>query len=292
MTTDVDSSRLLRSVLFVPAVNARALAKARTLDADALIVDLEDAVLPDQKTAARASAEAALTGGWVRPLALRINGLDTPWGAEDVALASRLPIVAVVLPKVEDPGALRELSSALDRAGARDDLRLWAMIETPRGVLGLEAIAAATSRLEALVLGSNDLTRSLGALATAGREALQFSLGRLILVARALGLVALDGVHPGLDDPSGLEAACRQARALGFDGKTLIHPQEIAIANRCFAPSEADVATAERTITAFEAAARAGKGVAVVDGKLVEPLHVDQARALLNRARLVRERNN
>jgi citrate lyase subunit beta/citryl-CoA lyase len=272
-----------RSVLYMPASNARALEKARGLDADALILDLEDAVAPGAKEEARALALAALRAGGYgrRELALRVNGAGTPWGAADLAAAARSGAHAVVLPKVESAEAVRAAEAELRGHGAPGELALWVMVETPRGVLRVAEIAGATPRLACLVMGTSDLVKDLRARHTPGRLEVLTSLSLTVLAARAHGLAALDGVHLDLADEAGFEAACRQGLDLGFDGKTLIHPKTIAVANRVFTPGAEELARARRIIEAHEAAAAAGKGVAVLDGRLVESLHVEDARRLL-----------
>ncbi|WP_242346609.1 HpcH/HpaI aldolase/citrate lyase family protein [Anaeromyxobacter terrae] len=269
-----------RSVLYVPGANARAIEKARALDADALILDLEDAVAPAAKVEARARVLEALAAGGFghRERAVRVNGLATPWGADDVAALARAGADAVVLPKVESAAEVHAAEAALAAAGAPDGLALWCMIETPRGVLASAEIARASPRLACLVAGTSDLVKDLGARHTPGRLEVLTSLGLIVLAARAAGLAALDGVHLDLGDDAGLEASCRQGRDLGFDGKTLIHPRTIAAANRAFAPDAAELEEARRVIAAHAAAEAAGQGVVVVDGRLVEALHVAAAR--------------
>ncbi|HTN53900.1 MAG TPA: CoA ester lyase [Anaeromyxobacter sp.] len=280
-----------RSVLYVPGANARALAKAGTLPADGLILDLEDAVAPSAKEAARAQVVAALAAGPAAPERLvRVNGLATPWGARDLAAVAAAGADGVCLPKVERPEEVVAAERALAAAGAPPGLALWCMIETPRGVLAAAEIAAASPRLAGLVAGTSDLAKDLGARPTAGRAEVLTSLGLLLLAARARGLAALDGVHLALDDGAGLEAACRQGRDLGFDGKTLIHPDQIAAANRAFAPSAAELAVARRIIEAHAEAEAAGRGVTVVDGRLVEALHVEAARRLVALAEAISAR--
>jgi citrate lyase subunit beta/citryl-CoA lyase len=278
-----EAVRPRRSVLYVPASNARALEKARALDADALIVDLEDAVAPAAKDGARAAAVAAARAGAFAPreLAVRVNALTTPWGAADLAAVADAGADAVVLPKVESPDEVHAAEAALAAAGAPRTLALWAMIETPRGVLAAGAIAAASPRLACLVAGTSDLTKDLRARPTAGRAEVLTSLALILLAARAHGLAALDGVHLDLADDAGFEAACRQGRDLGFDGKTLVHPRTIEVANRVFAPEPAEVEAARRVIAAHAAAVQAGSGIAVVDGRVVEALHVEAARRLV-----------
>ena len=272
-----------RSLLYMPGSNPRALEKARGLPADGLIIDLEDAVAADTKEAARAIVAAALAAGGygTRELVLRVNQLDTPWGHSDLAVAATMPIDAVLLPKVENPDRVRLTLSLLDALGASERLAVWCMIETSLGVLAAREIAATSPRLAALVLGTSDLTKELHALATRDRLPLITSLGLAMLAARAYGLAILDGVHFDLSDNEGFAFACRQGRELGFDGKTLIHPKQIAPANAAYAPSPEEIEYSRRVIAAHAEGAAAGKGVVLVDGKLVEGLHVENARRLL-----------
>ena len=272
-----------RSLLYVPGSNSRALEKARGLPADGLILDLEDAVAPDAKESARAIVAAALADGGYgrRELVLRVNALDTPWGHADLAAAATMPIDAVLLPKVESADRVRLTVSLLDTLGASERIAVWCMLETPLGILNAREIAAASPRLAGLVLGTSDLTKDLHALSTRDRLPLLTSLGFAILAARAQGLAILDGVHLDLSDDEGFVASCRQGRELGFDGKTLIHPKQIAPANAAFAPSAEEVAWSRRIIAAHAEAAAAGKGVVLVDGRLIETLHVENARRLV-----------
>jgi citrate lyase subunit beta/citryl-CoA lyase len=269
-----------RSLLFMPGANARALEKARELPADGLIFDLEDAVAPDMKTRARAmvAAEAGQGGHGNRELVLRVNALDTEWGEGDLKMASAMRIDALLLPKVESAERVRETVARLDHAGAPPTLAIWCMIETPRGVLAAAEIAAASPRVAALVMGTSDLTKDLHAREMPDRAPLLTSLQLVLLAARAHGLAALDGVHLDLNDEAGFVAACAQGRALGFDGKTLIHPKQIAAANTAFAPSREEVVQAKKIIAAHDEALAAGKGITVVDGRLIENLHVEAAR--------------
>jgi len=269
-----------RSMLFMPGSNARALDKARGLPADGLIFDLEDAVAPARKEAARTAVAGALAEGGYgrRELVLRINPLDGPWGRADLAAAAHMPIDAVLLPKVESAAAVQKAAALLDESGAPPGLSLWCMLETPLGILFALEIAAAAPRLAALVVGTSDLAKDLDALPGKDRLPLLPALGIAVLAARAFGLAVLDGVHLDLDDEAGFAASCRQGRELGFDGKTLIHPKQIAAANEAFAPSAAEISAARRIIAAHAEASAAGQGVAVVDGRLVEALHVENAR--------------
>jgi citrate lyase subunit beta/citryl-CoA lyase len=287
----VAAARPRRSALYVPGSNARALEKAPTLAADAVILDLEDAVAPAQKEAARGQVVAALArDGWRAERVVRVNVAGTPWGAADLAAAARSRADAVCLPKVESPEELRAAAAALAGAGAPESLALWAMIETPRGVLAAREIALATPRLACLVAGTSDLVKELRAVHTAGRLEVLTSLSLLLLAARAAGLAALDGVHLDLADAAGLEAACRQGRDLGFDGKTLIHPSQLDAANRVFAPSGEELDAARQIVAAHAEAVAAGRGVTVVDGRLVENLHVAEAQRLLALAEAIDRR--
>ena len=269
-----------RSVLYMPGSNARALEKARTLPADALILDLEDAVAPDAKESAREQVAAALRAGGYgsRETVIRVNGLATPWGHADLVAAATAGADAVLLPKVESADAVRHAEAVLDQAGAPADLPLWCMLETPRGMLHAGEISAAGPRLGGLVMGTSDLAKELHAAHTPLRLPLITALGLCLLAARAHGLAILDGVFLDLQDEAGFAAACRQGRELGFDGKTLIHPKQIEPANQAFAPDAAEVAQARRIIDAHAEAMRQGRGVVVVDGRLIEHLHVAEAR--------------
>jgi len=281
-----------RSVLYVPGSNGRALEKGATLPADALILDLEDAVAPGAKDDARRLVSAAITrGGWGhREVVVRVNGIATPWGAPDLAAAARSGADAVLLPKVESAAEVHAAERELAAAGAPVGLPIWCMIETPRGVLESPAIAAASPRLACLVAGTSDLVKDLRARRSQGRAEVLASLSLVLLAARAHGLDALDGVHLDLADDVGFEAACRQGRDLGFDGKTLVHPKTIETANRIFSPDESELAVARRVIEAHAEAAAAGRGVVVVDGRLVEALHVEEARRRLALAEAIASR--
>lgn len=272
-----------RSVLYMPGANARALDKARTLDADALILDLEDAVAPDAKELARAQVASALREGGFgrRECIVRVNALDTPWGLDDVRAIAQAGADAVLLPKVESAAQLAALGEALDAAGAPADLPLWAMAETPMGFLRLDAIAGGHARLAAIVVGTSDLVKDLHARHTPARHETLLARSLAVMAARAHGLAVLDGVHLDLNDDAGLQDACRQGRDQGFDGKTLIHPRQIAAANAAFAPTREELDGARKRLDAWQAAQAAGKGVAVVDGALVENLHAREAERLL-----------
>ena len=283
-----------RSVLYMPGSNARAMEKGRTLPADGLILDLEDAVSPDAKRDSRQEIVKALEERdayrW-RELIVRVNGLDTPWGHADLSAMARAGADAILLPKVEGSDTVRRALHVLDLAGAPAELMIWCMIETPRGILRVEEIAD-TERVQCLVMGTSDLTKDLHALHTPSRLPMLASLEICLLAARAARISILDGVHLDLEDESGFAEACRQGRDLGFDGKTLIHPKQITHANDAFGPSEADVAWARRIIAAYDAARAAGKGVVVVDGRLVENLHVLEARRLVALAEMIEARKD
>jgi citrate lyase subunit beta / citryl-CoA lyase len=267
----------------MPGANARAMDKARSLKADALIFDLEDSVAPDAKEAARraVASEIAKGGYGKRELILRVNGLGTPWAEDDLKAAARMRLDAVLLPKVESEAEPRRAEALLTSAGAPLDLGLWCMIETARGVLHAEAVAASTSRLKAFVMGTADLSKELHAEETLLREPITAALGLCVLAARAHGLAALDGVHFDINDLDGFRRVCRQGRALGFDGKTLIHPSTIVAANEIFAPDAAALARARKVIAAHAEAIAKGIGIAVLDGRLVERLHVEEAERIL-----------
>ena len=279
-----------RSVLYMPAANERALDKARTIPADALILDLEDAVAPDAKDAARANACAAAASGDYgnREITIRCNALATPWGANDLAAAATSGAQAVVIPKIESVDELNAVVTHLDAAGAPADLGVWAMVETPTAIADIRSIAA-HPRVPVLVMGTNDLLKELRAEAGANREALVPHLAAALLGAREAGKVILDGVYNDVRDPDGFLAEAEQGRRLGFDGKTLIHPSQVDPANSTWAPSAEAVDHAERVIAAFEAAEAEGRGVITVDGRMIENLHVDNARRVLATARAIAE---
>lgn len=282
-----------RSVLFMPGANARAMAKARELKADGLIFDLEDSVAPAAKEAARVQIAAALTEGdyGKRERVLRVNGVDTQWHRDDLSFAATLPVDAVLLPKVESAADVRTTIAALDGAGAPPSLALWCMMETPLAFLDARAIASSSPRLAALVLGTEDLGKDLHTRPRPDRMPFLLALQSCVLAARAYGLAPLDAVYRDFSDDQGFIASCRQGRDLGFDGKTLIHPRQIAIANAEFGPSTAELDEAREVIAAFDAATAAGKGVATLHGKMVETLHVEAARRLLAVAAAIAERD-
>ena len=273
--------RPYRSVLYIPGSKDRALDKARSLAVDAVIFDLEDAVAPAEKPAARATLTAALAmGGYgARTRIVRINGLDTEWGEADARAAASMDCDAVLLPKVESPAQLDALAALTGKP-------LWAMMETPRGMLNAAAIAA-HPRLAGMVMGTNDLAKELNSRFRADRLPMLTALQLCLLAAKAHGRIIVDGVYNAFKDDSGLRAECDQGRDMGFDGKTLIHPAQVEVANAAFAPTEAEIDLARRQIAAYEAAAAEGQGVAVVDGRIVENLHVATAKSLLARAEAI-----
>jgi citrate lyase subunit beta / citryl-CoA lyase len=280
-----------RSVLYMPGANERALEKARTLPADALILDLEDAVAPDAKTEARQRVCAAVGSGAYgrRELVIRVNGLDTPWHAGDVRAAAEAGPDAVLVPKVDSAAEVHAIERALEDAGAPDRTAIWAMVETPVAMLHAEALSGASERLAVLVMGTNDLAKELHAEHVPGRAPLLGALSLALLAARATGKVILDGVYNDVRDLAGFEAECLQGRQWGFDGKTLIHPGQLEPCNRIFAPSAADVVGAREIIEAFEQARRDGRGVVTVNGRMIENLHVDNARRVLALAGAIEE---
>jgi (3S)-malyl-CoA thioesterase len=272
-------ARPYRSALYIPGSKERALQKAQTLPCDAILFDLEDAVTPEEKPAARALlAETLKTQTYgARARVVRINGLDTEWGQADIAAFRGMDIDALLIPKVSSIADLDAVATLIP------DVPLWAMMETAQGMLNAGAIAT-HPRLAGMVMGTNDLAKELGARFRADRLPMQAGLGLCLLAAKAHGLTILDGVYNAFKDDEGLRFECEQGRDMGFDGKTLIHPAQLEIANAAFAPSEAEIAVARRQIAAFEAAKADGQGVAVVDGKIVENLHIVTATAILAKA--------
>jgi citrate lyase subunit beta / citryl-CoA lyase len=292
------SLRPRRSLLYMPGSNARALEKARSLPADGVILDLEDAVAPDQKALARAQVAAAVKAGGYggRELIIRINALSTGLGEEDIAAAVSANPHAVLAPKVESAADIIDLCQMLDGYGAAPSLSLWVMIETPRAILDISSIAAAKreaggARLAGFVMGTNDLAKETRARLTAGRAAFLPMLMQALLAARAHGLDIIDGVYNGLKDLEGFLAECEQGRDLGFDGKTLIHPDQISIANTVFAPSHDEVAFAQKIIAAFSTPEAATLGALQVEGRMVERLHAEMAARTVAIHRAIQELN-
>jgi citrate lyase subunit beta/citryl-CoA lyase len=271
----------LRSVLYMPSSNAKALEKAKTLPIDGVIFDLEDAVAPDAKPAAREAAVAAAASGEYgqRTLTVRVNGIGTAWHDDDIVAAAQAGPHGVVVPKVNTADEVRALVDALDRAGAPDHTRLWAMVETPEAIFNVREIAAASDRLAVLVMGTNDLVKELYAEHVPGRAPLLTSRSLSVLAARAAGVAILDGVHNDVKDTEGFLAECQQGRELGFDGKTLIHPGQVDGANEAFAPSAEAVEDARGVLEAWEQGR--GTGVVTYRGRMIENLHVESARRTL-----------
>jgi len=280
-----------RSVLYMPAANQRALEKAKDIPADALIFDLEDAVAPDAKELAREQAcnAAASSDYGNRELTIRCNGLDTPWGREDILAAAGAAPSAVVIPKVDGPEYLAEVSEVLDEGGAPAATEIWAMVETPAGILCVDQIAQ-FERTAVLVMGTNDMAKELRASITQDRHALLPYLAMCLLAARAADVGILDGVYNDIKNEEGFEQVCRQGAEMGFDGKTLIHPSQVAPTNESFSPSLDELEFHQRVIEEFEAAQNEGRGVLTVDGKMIENLHVDDARRAIAMAEAIAER--
>ncbi|NBT31847.1 MAG: CoA ester lyase [Rhodobacteraceae bacterium] len=271
--------RPFRSALYIPGSKDRALDKARGLAVDAILFDLEDAVAPDEKINARETLRDSLAQGGFAPRyrIVRINGLDTQWGQDDARAVAKIDCDAILLPKVNGPADIDALAALVP------DLPIWAMMETPLAVINAAAIAA-HPRVEGFVLGTNDLAKDLNSRKAPRREPLLYALQACLMAAKAHGVIALDGVYNAFKDDEGLAEECEQGRDMGFDGKTLIHPAQVDVTNAAFAPSEAEIDLAHRQIAAFEEAEKAGQGVAVLDGRIVENLHVATARATLAKA--------
>ena len=276
--------RPYRSALYIPGSKERALDKARGLPVDAILFDLEDAVAPDEKPAARAKLAAALSqGGYgARARIVRVNGLDTAWGGDDLAAVAEMQPDGVLIPKVNGP---EDIDAVVARVPG---VPVWAMMETPQGILNATAIAAHPA-VAGFVMGTNDLAKDIGTRVGQRREPMMFALGACVMAARAHGVVVIDGVYNAFKDDVGLSEECAQGRDMGFDGKSLIHPAQVTIANAAFGPSEEEVALAERQIAAFAEAEAAGQGVAVVDGRIVENLHVATAQATLAKVQAIAE---
>ena len=273
-----------RSVLYMPGANERALEKAKSIDADALILDLEDLVAPDSKIAGRENVCAAVRSGEYGPreLEIRVNSIGTEWHDADIAAASAAGPDAILVPKVESAEQVLELVAKMEAAGAPASTQLWAMIETPKALLHAEEIAAAHERLTVIVMGTNDVVNETYGLHVPGRNAVVLtSLAWTLLAVRAAGKVIIDGVYNNVKDPEGFEAEARQGREMGFDGKTLIHPNQVEPTNVAFSPSEADIERARDMISTFEEAKAEGKGVVTFNGRMVEELHIRDARRIL-----------
>jgi len=278
----INTSRPRRSVLYMPGANTRALEKAKSLPADSLILDLEDAVAPDAKAQARENIRTALaTGFGHREAVVRINGLNTQWGLDDLKAFADTKADAILLPKVESASQIQKVASLLKQFNPANTMKIWAMIETPLAIFHLPEIASSHPMLEALVLGTSDLVKDLHARHTPSRVETQTALSLSVLAARAHQLCVLDGVHLTLEDEEGLKQSCVQGRDMGFDGKTLIHPSQIAFANEIFGPSSEEIEEAKQRINAYDAALSSGAGIVLLNGKLVEELHIQDAKRIL-----------
>ena len=295
MSAQSMKSRPRRSCLYMPGANERALEKAKSIAADTLLLDLEDAVAPDAKVEARDRVcEAVKAGGYgKREIIIRMNGLDTQWGSEDLEAAVAAGPNGILAPKVSSAAEVRALDEALTKAGAKADFALWIMIETPLSILNIQEIAASasTSRLTTFVMGTNDLAKDMRALMTPDRIAFQTQLTMAVTAARAYGITAIDGVYNDIKNSEGFEAECQQGRVMGFDGKTLIHPAQVETCNTVFSPSDADVAQAQDIIAAFADPENAGKGVLKVNGKMTEILHLEEAKRLIEMEKAIQSLN-
>ncbi|HAK62681.1 MAG TPA: CoA ester lyase [Alphaproteobacteria bacterium] len=285
-----NKARPRRSVLYMPGSNARAMDKARTLPADALILDLEDAVAPDAKEQARQQVCAALREGGYgkREMIVRINALESPWGMADLLAAAAVKPDAVLVPKVSSPSVLHRAEAILESQGAHDT-SLWAMMETPLGILHAESIASATPRLAVFVMGTNDIAKEMRSAHTPMRLPMITSLGLCMLAARAFDVAVIDGVYNDIKDEAGFAAICRQGQELGMDGKTLIHPSQVGPCNEIFSPTPAEIETARKIIAEFAKPENAGKGVVTVDGRMTELLHAEIAKRTVAIAEAIRE---
>jgi citrate lyase subunit beta/citryl-CoA lyase len=277
-----EALRPRRSVLYMPGANERALEKAKGIPADALILDLEDAVAPDAKPEARARVCAAAASGdyGTKEIAIRINGIGTQWHEDDIAAAAAAGPDAIVVPKVNSAEEVARIIAAFEAAGAPAHTKLWAMLETPVAVLNAESIATASDRLTVLVMGTNDLAKELYAEHVPGRAPLLFGLQKCLMAARLAGKVILDGVYNDIKDDEGFRAECVQGKQFGFDGRTLIHPSQVEPCNEVFAPSADEIEYSRKVIAAFDEAQAEGRGVVTVDGRMIENLHVDTARRI------------
>jgi citrate lyase subunit beta / citryl-CoA lyase len=279
----VTEYRPRRSVLYMPGANDKALEKAKALPTDAIIFDTEDSVSPDMKATAREKVAAAATSGEYgrRELTIRVNSIETEWFSDDVRSAAQAGPSGIVVPKVNTVGDVATVERLLESAGAPDHTMIWAMLETPAAIENAVEIATSSERLAVLVMGTNDLAKELRAALLPGRHPLLWGLGRCVNAARHAGKVILDGVYNDVKNPEGFAGECRQGAEMGFDGKTLIHPTQVEPCNEAFAPSQDEVEYSRRVIEAFEEGIAEGKGVVTVDGRMIENLHVDNARRAL-----------
>lgn len=288
---ETSSYRPRRTCLYMPGANQRALEKAKTLDADTVIFDLEDAVAPEVKDEARDNVCAAVESKsyGFREVVVRINGLDTEWGKADLEAVMISRPAAILVPKVNTAEDIFQLSAAMDQAGESGDTKLWVMIETPQAILNIREIAAASTstRLAAFILGTNDLAKEMYASFSPQREAFQYALSASLMAARAHGLLAIDGVFNDISDTDGLKQECEQGKLMGFDGKTVIHPAQLVIANKAFSPSEDELATSRAIVEAFALPENKGKGAIKVKGKMTERLHLEQAERIIEIAEAI-----
>lgn len=278
-----DQFRPRRTALYMPGANDKALEKAKTLTPDAIIFDTEDSVAPDMKAVAREKVAAAVASGEYgdKELTIRVNSAETEWHLDDLRSAAAAGPAGIVVPKINSAAEVAAVEKVLESAGVPDHTRLWAMLETPAAIEHAVEIATSSERLEVLVMGTNDLAKELRAALVPGRAPLLWGLGRCVNAARFAGKVVLDGVYNDVKDPEGFLAECVQGAEMGFDGKTIIHPTQVEPCNEAYAPSEQEIEHARRVIEAFEAGVAEGKGVITVDGRMIENLHVDNARRAL-----------
>jgi citrate lyase subunit beta / citryl-CoA lyase len=289
----VSELRPRRSVLYMPGANDKALEKAKSLPTDAIIFDTEDSVAPDMKSAARDKVAAAVGSGDYgnRELTIRVNGLDTEWCTDDLRSAAKASPSGIVVPKIDSAADVEKVESIIESAGAADHTMIWAMLETPAAIERAVEIATSSERLEVLIMGTNDLAKELRAALVPGRGPLQWGLARCVNAARFAGKVILDGVYNDVKDPEGFAAECAQGAEMGFDGKTLIHPTQVEPCNDAYSPSPDEIEYSRRVIEAFEAGIAEGKGVVTVDGRMIENLHVDNARRALAIAEAISARS-
>ena len=286
-----ETIRPRRSVLYMPGFNARALEKAKTLPADALILDLEDAVSPDSKDVARDQVcQAVKEGGYgKRELIIRINAMDTEWWKADLEAACKAGPDAVLVPKINDAGMVQEIERLMDEFGASERTKIWSMMETPMGILNAQSIAQASERQAAWVMGTNDIAKEVGCAQTLDRQPMITALSLCLLAARAYGLAILDGVHNDFKNEEAFDSVSQQGREFGFDGKTLIHPVQVEPCNRIFSPSEKEIEDAKAVIEGFKQAKAEGKGVVTVNGRMIEELHVEIAKKTVAIAEAIAE---
>ena len=289
------TSELFRSILYIPGSNTKALEKAKGLDCDGLIFDLEDAVIPEKKDEARVAVKKYLTGNRQtygnKKIIVRVNSCDTVWGEEDFISAVDMAPDAILLPKISSADDFDKYLSML-KHDLNPDIKVWAMIESAASIVNIKDIATATKNLEGFVMGTNDLAKELNISNAADRQAIGTALSITNIVAKAHSLICVDGVYNRFRDLLGFEEECKQGKRFGFDGKTIIHPSQIKVANIAFSPSTEEIENARMQVDAFYEAKRSGSGIAVLDGKIVENLHVKMAQDLLSRAKLIAEKQS